>query len=162
MLVSGALAGAILGLVVGRDWRRLGQLRVKFLPLLLSAFAMRGLAPLFTTLALPLYVLSIAATGLVAGANRQLPGMILIAAGSASNLIVVLANGGMPVDLDALAAVGGTMPHDDLHIPLTDAATLAALADVLPVPFVRGAYSLGDVFIAAGAFFLSFITLARR
>lgn len=162
MLVSGVVAGAILGFAVGREWRRLAMFRVRFLPLLVGAFLVRGVAPLLAPVALPFYLASITATGLVALANGRLPGAILIAAGSALNVVVIAANGGMPVDVLRLAEVGGAMPVDVLHIPLTGETHLRLLADILQVPVVRALYSVGDVLIAAGGFTLSFITLARR
>lgn len=162
MLVSGVVAGTLLGLVVGKDWRRLSRIHIRLFPMLLLALALRGGAPLLASAGLPLYIASIAATGLVAGLNRHLPGTALIAVGSLSNLVVVWINGGMPVDLDAVAVVAATMPSDALHMPLDEDTRLTLLADVLPIPLFRGVYSVGDVLIAIGAFCLPFITLARR
>ncbi len=162
MLVSGVVAGTLLGLALGRDWRRLGRIQVRLLPLLLVALVVRAGAPLLASAGLPLYAASIAVTGLVAGVNRHLPGMVFIAVGSMSNLVVVSVNGGMPVDLSALATAAGTMPEDALHVPLDGRTRLALLADIVPVPLVRGVYSVGDVLIAVGAFCLPLVTLARR
>lgn len=164
MLASGVIVGILLGLLVGRDWRRLAKIQVRFMPVLVASLVLRGAAPILAGVGLGLstYLVSIAGTGLVAAANFRLPGMVLIAAGSLSNLIVVLANGGMPVDLEAAATAGGAMPNDALHVPLTDAAEFVILADVLAVSVVRGVYSIGDLLIAIGAFLLTFTTLARR
>lgn len=164
MLASGVVAGVLLGLLVGRDWRRLAKIQVRLMPVLVVSLALRAAAPILSGAGLGLwtYLASIAGTGLVSVANYRLPGMALIAIGSSSNLVVGIANGGMPVDLEAVARVGGTMPNDALHVPLTDAAKFAILADILAVGAVRGVYSVGDVLIAIGAFLLTFTALARR
>ncbi|MEK7860856.1 MAG: DUF5317 family protein, partial [Chloroflexota bacterium] len=78
-----------------------------------------------------------------------------------ANLVGVAANGGMPVDAAAMAAVGVSMPSDRLHIPLDASTRLAALADFIPVPVVRGVYSPGDVLLAVGGFWLPFTWLRR-
>ena len=109
-----------------------------------------------------MYVVSIAGTGLVALANVRLPGVAFIAIGSLCNLIVVVANSGMPVDSEALAIAGGAMPRDALHVPLDQATKFVLLGDILPIGLVSGVYSVGDVLISVGAFLLTFITLARR
>ncbi len=123
---------------------------------------MRPVALLVGPAAFPLYVSSIAGTAIVAGVNWRLPGVSLIAVGSVLNLLVVVGNGGMPVDSGALALAGANVPADALHTALTAQTMLPALADVVPVPLVRGVYSVGDLAIAVGGFLLPFRTLARR
>jgi len=59
-------------------------------------------------------------------------------------------------------AAGGRLREDAIHEPLTDGSVLPILADIIIVPFVRAAYSIGDVFIAIGGFLLPFVTLTRR
>ncbi len=162
MLVSGALLGLLIGLAVGRDWRRLALIDIRWLPLLIAVLAMRPLALVAGPAAFPLYVSSLAGTALVAAVNWRLPGVSLIAIGSVLNLVVVVTNGGMPVDSGALALAGANAPTDVLHTALTAQTMLAALADVVPVPLVRGVYSVGDLAIAVGGFLLPFLTLARR
>ena len=71
-------------------------------------------------------------------------------------------NGAMPVDVELLGAAGGHLRDDALHEPLNDSSVLPLLADIIIVPFVRAAYSIGDVFIAIGGFLLPFVTLTRR
>lgn len=134
------------------------------MPVLVASLVLRAVAPVLTGVGLGLstYLASIAGTALVSAANFRLPGMALIAIGSTANLIVVMANGGMPVDLEAVASAGGTMPSDALHIPLTENAEFVILADIVAVGLVRGVYSAGDLLVAVGAFLLTFTTLARR
>src|SRR5437762_12227276 len=162
MLVSGAVAGTVFGFAIGRDLHRLESIQIKWLPVLLVAAVLRVASPLFGALALPLDLLSIVSTAVVAAANLRIPGMTLIAVGSLLNAAVAIANSGMPVDMAGLAAVGATVHIDGLHTPQTEATALRALGDVLVLPFQRAAYSIGDVAIALGAFLVPFITLARR
>ncbi len=162
MLVSGVVAGTLLGLLIGRNWRRLERIEIAWLPLLIAALVLRITAGVFSPGSIALYVASIAITGLVAAINWRLPGALLIALGSALNLAVIAANGAMPIDQAALESVGGRMPQDALHEPLTAQSSFATLADVILVAPLRAAYSLGDVAIALGGLLLPFVTLIRR
>ena len=84
--------------------------------------------------------------------NRHLPGLWLIVAGFGMNAIVIAANGGMPVDPEAMRAVGG----DDVRIQpgthrlLTGDDRFRLLADIIPLPVVRIVVSAGDIVLAAG------------
>lgn len=162
MLASGPLLGLALGWIFGGDPRRLGELRIRWWPLLAVAVLLRLAASAAPAMAPLLYVMAFGAVALVAFANARLPGMPLIGAGAALNLLVVALNGGMPVDPVALAAVGVRMPTDALHLELTRSAPLALLADVIPLPPVRGVYSLGDVLLAIGGAWLPFVRMRRR
>ena len=101
--------------------------------------------------------------------NRFLPGAKLILLGTALNFAVILANGGyMPVAQEALRAAG----HEDLIITRNERqyvlgskdvvlersqTRLAPLSDILVIPEetpLSGSFSIGDVVIAIGAFFL--------
>jgi hypothetical protein len=161
MLLSGVVAGLALGIAIGRDWRRLDRLQVKWLPVLVLALVARAIAPL-APFPLGLDLLGITMTTVFAIANWRLPGAPLVALGSFLNLIVILVNGAMPVDVELLGAAGGRLRDDAIHEPLNDSSVLPLLADIIIVPFVRAAYSIGDVFIAIGGFLLPFVTLTRR
>jgi len=161
MLLSGVIAGLAFGIAVGRDWHRLERLQIRWLPVLVLALVARAVAPFFP-IAIAIYLLGIAMTAAFAIANWRLPGAPLVALGSLLNLIVTTANDAMPVDLELLSAAGGRLGDDALHEPLNDHSVLPILADIIIVPFVRAAYSIGDVFIAIGGFLLPFVTLTRR
>lgn len=80
-------------------------------------------------------------------------GMWLIALGFTANVVVILANGAMPVGPDAIASLGGDPGAAVLagkHELLTDATRLPLLADVIPVAPVRMIVSLGDILLVAG------------
>jgi hypothetical protein len=161
MLLSGVIVGLGLGIAVGKDWHRLERLQIKWLPILVLALVARAAAP-FAPLALALYVAGIALTVAFAAANWRLPGAPLIALGSLLNLVVIVVNGAMPVDVELLQVAGGRPPTDALHETIGDESVFPLLADIIIVPFVRAAYSIGDVFIAIGGFLLPFVTLTRR
>jgi len=161
MLLSGVIAGLAFGIAVGRDWRRLERLQINWLPVLVLALGARAIAPL-APFPLGLDLLGIALTIVFGAANWRLPGAPLVALGSLLNLTVILLNGAMPVDVELLGAAGGRLREEPIHEPLTDSSVLPILADIIIVPFVRAAYSIGDVFIAIGGFLLPFVTLTRR
>ena len=161
MLLSGVIAGLAFGIAIGRDWRKLEHLQIKWLPVLVLALATRAIAP-FAPFALALDLLGIALTSAFAAANWRLPGAPLVALGTLLNLTVILVNGAMPVDVEMLGVAGGRLREDAIHEPLTDGSVLPILADIIIVPFVRAAYSIGDVFIAIGGFLLPFVTLTHR
>lgn len=161
MLVSSIVLGVGAGLAFGGRVQRLAHLQIGWWPILAVAVALRLAAPLFGTAALIVYLVAFVGVIFVALTNRALPGMYLIAGGSALNLVVVALNGAMPVDPVAIAAVGAAMPNDPLHVELGPNSVLPFLADVIPVPLVRGAYSAGDVLLAGGGFWLPFAWLRR-
>lgn len=162
MLASAVVLGVAAGLAGGGRLSRLGEMRVVWWPVLLVVVVLRLAAGALGEAAAIAYVLAFAGIVAVALANRGLPGALAIAAGAALNLAVVAANGAMPVSRDAIAAVGGAFPTDALHRELGPDARLAALADVIPFPVVRTAYSVGDVLIAVGGFWLPFARLRGR
>ncbi len=96
--------------------------------------------------------------------NSQLPGIKLLGVGLALNLLAIASNGGwMPVRLEAvhqagLAAIAAaleTTGHYRHLIPLDEGSALWVLTDVLPVPGPgpqANVYSVGDLLVAAGAF----------
>jgi hypothetical protein len=85
--------------------------------------------------------------------QRRHLAQLLLAVGFGLNLVVIVANGGMPVDPRALAAVGrgGTDVADGFlyeHVAMTRTTRLAWLGDRLPVPIQGNVISLGDVVLA--------------
>lgn len=101
--------------------------------------------------------------------NRRLPGMNLILLGATLNLAVILANGGyMPVTSEALMRSGHldkVIVHGEQayvlgskDIVLSEEQTrLQPLSDVLGIPEafpVSATFSVGDIFIMAGATWL--------
>src|SRR5207249_11930652 len=98
-VIAGALAIAVL---IGGDVRRLSQLRLRHLELLLAAFAAKiSVAPLATThaaaavnAARPLNVIGAGLLLAVVWFNRRIPGAPAFGAGLTLTLLVTLAFGG--------------------------------------------------------------------
>ena len=83
-------------------------------------------------------------------------GVVLIASGWFLNLLVIAANGGMPVSRAALRRAGQD-PHIDVaeghlfkHVPADDDTSLYALADVIPVRPIGNVISIGDIVLILG------------
>ncbi len=113
-------------------------------------------------------VLSTALVGLFLLGNRELPGIPLIALGLLLNVVVVFANGAMPVSVEASARAGVPEQHlglgsDALREATGEGTRLGWLGDVIPVasPWRPQAVSAGDVLVAAGVGLLVF-ALPRR
>lgn len=92
--------------------------------------------------------------------NRRWPGVVLIGAGMALNLIVIFANGGMPVSLKAARAAGLDSTGADFldtavkHRPMGSQTVLWFLGDWIPLPVVGAVVSVGDVVLGLGIFLL--------
>jgi len=164
-VIAGALAIAVL---IGGDVRRLSQLRLRHLELLLAAFAAKiSVALLGTThaaaavnAARPLNVIGAALLLAVVWFNRRIPGALVFGAGLMLNLIVILAFGGrmpvlLPGDIDPNSAVLAVLKGglDPLHVALAHPQGLWFLGDILAIPGIGGHASLvsiGDLLMAAG------------
>lgn len=162
MLVSGLLAGFIIGLAARGDWRNLQRLDLKLWPALFAGAVARVVAPFLGGLALASSIAGLFLVSFVALANRGLPGAWLIAVGSLLNVVVISINGGMPIDPGALVASGKPAPADGLHMISGPETRLAFLADVLLVPVINNIYSVGDVVLALGGFWMTFRLLTKR
>jgi hypothetical protein len=97
-------------------------------------------------------------------ANWHLPGMRLVTIGLGLNALVIGANGAMPVDPDAIRALGidGATVPPGKHTLLDDQTRLPWLADIWPLPPLRSIISIGDVVLAAGLIPLTHGLMSRR
>jgi len=161
-------AALVIAVVIGGDVRRLSQLRIHHIELLLAAFAAKvSVALLGTThaaaavnAARPLNVIGAALLLAVVWLNRRIPGAFLFGAGLTLNLIVILTFGGrMPVliprNIDPNSAVLATLKGglDPLHVALQHPQGLWFIGDVFAIPGIGGHSSLvsiGDLLMAAG------------
>jgi hypothetical protein len=91
--------------------------------------------------------------------NRWIPGMPVMRIGLFLNLVVVLINGGMPVQASAIERAGGdpaTLAREapTKHHLQTDDDVLWQLGDVIPIPPPFGdVVSIGDVLLYGGMVF---------
>lgn len=161
MLASGVVLGVAAGWLSGGRLGRLAEIRIQWWPILAIAVALRLIAPAMGE-SLPVYMLGFAAITLVAALNRSIPGMWLIAIGAVLNLAVVLANGAMPVDRAGAVSAGVEIPVDGLHRELRDGDALSLFADRIPVPPIARVYSMGDLVLALGGFWVPFARMRRR
>ena len=159
MLASGVIAGIAAAVAFGGDWRRLATFSLRFWPLLIVALGIRIVASLSPAAPLSAYLVALLGIAGVAALNWRIPGAILIAAGTAMNILVVALNSGMPYDATTVAAVGAPLPTDSLHALMDSSTRLPLLGDIVPVGVVRSVYSVGDFLIALGGFLIPFMWL---
>ena len=99
--------------------------------------------------------------------NRRLPGMPLVALGTASNAVTIALNGGvLPASASALAAAGWSPGTTEFaNSAVVASPRLAFLGDVFVtpswVPFAN-VFSVGDVVISAGLVVLVLAVTRRR
>ena len=87
--------------------------------------------------------------------NRQLPGTWLAAAGMLLNVVVIAANGGMPVSESAAELAGLDLPALGIkHEVLGPDTVFPWIADVIPLPGLKKIISAGDVLLATGIGYL--------
>jgi hypothetical protein len=152
--------GIVAGLLAGGRLDGLSALHFRWAPL-----AIAGLLVQLVLFALPtgealtaigpaVYVGSTAAVLVALLVNVRLPGLALVAAGAASNLLAIVANGGaMPVRAETLAAAG-LDPHEGFSNSVVTAdPMLEPLTDVFAIPAgvpLANVFSIGDLLIAVG------------
>jgi hypothetical protein len=166
LVVAGA--GVAVGLVRGGSLRRLREPEVRAARLGVAFLAVQALVVVLPLRAvgLPLVlgaVLLLAALVVLLGvarANGRLPGVPLLALGLFLNLLVVLANLGMPVAAETLerAGIGVEQPAPDRpdpkHVLERDGTRLGLLGDRLAVRPLRTVTAYGTVIELAGLFLL--------
>jgi hypothetical protein len=165
-------AALVIAVLIGGDIRRLSQIKIRHLELLLAAFAVKVSvailgtthSPVAVTVARPLNVIGALLLLAVVWFNRRIPGAILFGGGLTLNLIVIVAFGGrmpvlLPHDVDpgspVLALLRGGL--DPLHVALAHPQGLWFIGDIFAIPGIGGHSSLvsiGDLLMAAGVAWL--------
>jgi hypothetical protein len=101
-----------------------------------------------------LYVLSTLAVFISVLRNIRMPGMVVVALGSISNLAAIAANGGaMPADPGALALAGLDGPGSHTNSVVLADPVLRPLTDIFAIPAswpLANVFSVGDLLIGAG------------
>jgi hypothetical protein len=110
-------------------------------------------------------LLSYGAAGLFVWSNRHLPGILLVGAGGALNLLVIAANGGtMPASAGALAASGWRpQPGHFTNSAVVTDPKLSFLGDIFATPRwipAHDVFSIGDVLIVIAVAILVYRTCA--
>ncbi|MDI7274812.1 MAG: DUF5317 domain-containing protein [Anaerolineae bacterium] len=168
-LVRGGRLARLADLPIGRAWLVLAAVVFQYPLVYIHVRAQSVLGvPVASLLMAASWILLLVAVW----ANRRLPGVALVGLGMVLNLLVMSANGGwMPVTpeglarlhaLDKVVMVGDTARvWGAKNIVLERADTrLWALSDIFIVPPplpsfpLRAAFSVGDILIAAGLFWL--------
>lgn len=159
----------LLGLAVvppaGGRLRHLADLHVRWMPLVVGAFAVQILIVNVVPggdedLRAVVHVATYVVLAAVLARNLRVPGMPIIALGGLSNMLVIVANGGvMPASAGALRTAGMTAdPEDFTNSALVADPHLAFLGDVFAVPAwvpAANVFSVGDLLLVAGAWVLA-------
>lgn len=103
------------------------------------------------------HVVSYGFAGYFLWVNRAIPGLVILGTGWAMNALVILLNGGVMPAAERLAAAGsrGTDASGFLNSQPLASPRLSVLGDNFSLPQawpLHNVFSLGDVFIALGAF----------
>lgn len=154
------LASGLVALVVRRRLREIPLPPVRWPALLVAAVLVyRAPAWLDASGALALGPVLAAYAGMVlfAAANVRLRGMVVVLVGLGCNAAVLVVNGAMPVDEEAVVAAGVArteeLPRIELEPPREWRAPehrLVLLADIIPVHALREVVSFGDLILAVG------------
>ncbi len=173
MVLVLVVAVAALAVSAATGWTRLAQVRIRAVRLLVAAAVVQlgtsGLVPGSGVARAAALVLTTVLVALFLVGNARQPGVPLVALGLLLNVLVVVANGAMPVSVDAAARAG--IPRSDLRLggdamrePSGPTTRLGALGDVVPVALPRWpqVVSAGDVLVAAGVGLLLLTAGPRR
>jgi hypothetical protein len=178
ILVAAAVLSVVVAILRGGHLSRLADVKFRHAWLVLAAVALqfplvyemvRGRAVAGVAISALMMLASGVALLYALWANRRLPGIALVGVGMLANVTVMVANGGwMPITMEALSRLGAlekvvaagatarvwgakniVLARGETHLWwLSDVFVLAA---PFPVP---GAFSIGDVLVAAGLFSL--------
>ncbi len=161
MLSAALVAGAalLLALLRGGSLDRLAATRFEWIHFLVVglvvqiAFLVWDPPGLSSGQSLTILVMSNLMIAAFLFANRRLTGMVVAGVGMVLNVIVITANGAMPVSQRAvdLAGINAQVPETGLkHELMSDETVLPWLGDVIPVPVLKEILSVGDLVLAFG------------
>jgi Family of unknown function (DUF5317) len=161
LILVGTLVAIALVPFLGGRLQGLVELQLRRPLLVLAALGCQVLAitvvpgwPL--ALLVPLHGLSYALAAAFVWTNRRLPGLWLLAAGGASNALVIGLNGGtLPASREAVLRAGLVVdPSEFVNSGVLEHPHLAFLGDVFASPSwapLHNVYSAGDLVLLAGA-----------
>jgi hypothetical protein len=157
--------GIVIGIARGGSFRRLDTIHLRRVPVVFAALACQIAGTVVERaaggwLSFALAMLAYAGIAWFAYTNRTEIGMPIIVLGALSNFAAIVANGGMPVSLDAMRRAGQRDPFHGLgghvkgaHIPLRAGVRLRPLTDIIPLRYGT-VVSVGDMLLWAGLILL--------
>jgi hypothetical protein len=159
-LLYAVLAGVVIGLLAGGRASGLARLEFRWAPLVLLGFATQVVLfsePISDRVGQLGPAIYVGSTGLVLLAvlrNLRITGLPLVALGSISNLVAIVANGGyMPAAAVAKAALGRGAPTTYSNSAILESPNLAPLTDIFTMPAwlpFANVFSVGDLLIGVG------------
>lgn len=166
------IAGLITGLLRGGRFENLLRTTLIWAPVVLAGFVVQTAAELIDVPA-RLSVFIIGAFVLIVGLcqNLHIRGVAIVVIGLSSNLVAAVANGYVPVRLEALIGAGKVEatidPETVVSIgalgQLEDEQTqLGFLGDIVPIGFINDVVSFGDLILIAGLFVLAMNLITDR
>ncbi len=153
------VVGIVAGYLVGGRFERLASMPFRFAPVVIGALAVQllifgPLDQLVGDAGPPLYLGSTVAALLAVAANLRIPGLVLVVAGTASNLTAIVANGGiMPADAGAIAIAGLDHRPGFSNSAVLESPALRPLTDIFAIPEAvpfANVFSIGDLLIGVG------------
>lgn len=158
-VVPVAFVAALYGLVRGGSLEPLARTSFRYLWILFAGLVGQVVFDIWDpnwlseTGGLVVILASNAAVVVFLALNRHLPGMFLAALGLALNVLVIAANGAMPVSQEAAEIAGLEGEFRDLgikHELLGPNTAFPWIADVIPLPGLNTLISVGDVVLGLG------------
>lgn len=164
MIIIVAAALAVLSVpLTGRSLAPLGHLQVRrawvVWACVLVQLPITVIPGISSTLGQIVHTLSFGLAGVFVWSNRQIPGVMIVAAGGATNLLAIVANGGtMPASEWAWRTAGFAPPTESFeNSSIVESARVPFLGDVLAIPEswpFSNVFSIGDVVIVVGLTYL--------
>lgn len=159
-------AGLVAGVARGGKIANLAATQFKWVGLVFAGLAIQAGTELYSHFVDPrlgedrrgILLLAVSYALLIAflALNRAQPGTSLMALGLLLNIVVIFANGGMPVSMTAARAAGfdpsGYLKASIKHQVMGPGTALWFLGDVIPLPVLRNIVSIGDVLLGVGIF----------
>lgn len=165
------VVGLVVGMLLGGQPSRLGELKLRFAWLCVLGFAVQlvlfsdPVTERIGDLGVPIYVVSTLAVAAAVAANYRIPGMAVVALGAFSNLAAIVANGGyMPTTAEAMAAAGFSEKTVYSNSALVADPRLPWLTDIFAMPRwlpAHNVFSIGDVLIGVGVMIVVVAAMRR-
>lgn len=151
------VVGVALGLATGGRLSNLSLQSLRWVALLVVGVLLQAVSGVGGSVAAPVLIASDAALVVFALANVRRPGMVLVAAGIALNLLPIAADGGMPVSPPAVVASGqasaarvARMHVSGKHHFRRPGDRFTELSDTIAIRPLRTVVSPGDIVLSVG------------